>query len=296
MEGIIIKGIGGFYYVETDAGVYECKARGLFRKQKMTPLAGDRCIISTQEDMTGYVEEILPRKNAFVRPPISNVDLFFIVCAASSPVPMPILMDKLSVVALKEGAQVRIIINKMDLKTEDTEALANAYEKAGFAVYTVSAAKGEVTDKIKSDMSGKISVFAGSSGVGKSSLLNCLFPDINQKTGNISEKIGRGKHTTREVSLIKLSDGGYIADTPGFSELEIADITDVEKEELAEYFPEIEKYSGECNFRDCRHINEPGCSVKQAVEEGNIALSRYESYKEIFGQLGEINKWEKKSR
>lgn len=296
MEGIIIKGIGGFYYVKTDAGIYECKARGLFRKQKMTPLAGDRCIIQTQDDMTGYVEEILPRKNAFVRPPISNVDLFFIVCAASSPMPMPILMDKLSVVALKEGAEVRIIINKMDLKTEETDALAEAYEKAGFTVYTVSAAKGEVTDKIKSDMSGKISVFAGSSGVGKSSLLNCLFPDINQKTGNISEKIGRGKHTTREVTLINLPDGGYIADTPGFSELEIADITDVEKEDLAEYFPEIEKYSGECNFRDCRHINEPGCSVKKAVEKGEIALSRYESYKEIFSQLGEINKWEKKSR
>lgn len=296
MEGIIIKGIGGFYYVKTDAGVYECKARGLFRKQKMTPLAGDRCIILAQEDMTGYIEEILPRKNAFIRPPISNVDLFFIVCAASSPLPMPILMDKLSVVALKEGAEVRIIINKMDLETAETRALAGAYEKAGFTVYTVSAAKGEVTDKIKTDMNGKISVFAGSSGVGKSSLLNCLFPDINQKTGKISEKIGRGKHTTREVTLINLPDGGYIADTPGFSELEIADITDVEKEELAEYFPEIEKYSGECNFRDCRHINEPGCGVKKAVEDGKIALSRYESYKEIFGQLGEINKWEKKSR
>ena len=210
--------------------------------------------------------------------------------------PMPILMDKLSVVALKEGAEVCIIINKMDLKTEDTAQLASAYEKAGFTVYTVSAAKGEVTDKIKRDMSGKISVFAGSSGVGKSSLLNCLFPNINQKTGNISEKIGRGKHTTREVSLIKLPEGGYIADTPGFSELEIAEITDVEKEDLWELFPEIEKYSGNCNFRDCRHISEPGCGVKQAVEEGNIALSRYESYKEIFGQLGEINKWEKKSR
>lgn len=296
MEGIIIKGIGGFYYVETDEGIYECKARGLFRKQKMIPLAGDRCRISAQPDMTGYIEEILPRKNAFVRPPVANVDRIFIVCAAASPEPMPILIDKLSVVALKEDAEACIVINKMDIKTDETEKLADAYRKAGFTVYTVSAANGEVSEQIKKDMSGKISVLAGSSGVGKSSLLNCLFPDINQKTGNISEKIGRGKHTTREVTLIKLPDGGYIADTPGFSELEIAEITDVEKEELCELFPEIEKHSGDCNFRDCRHISEPGCSVKKAVEEGKIALSRYESYKEIFGQLGEINKWEKKSR
>ena len=296
MEGTIIKGIGGFYYVETAGGIYECKARGLFRKQKMTPLAGDRCKISCQPDMTGYIEEISRRKNSFVRPPVANIDRLFIVCAAASPDPLPILIDKLSVAALKEGVEAAVVINKMDLKTTDTVFLEDAYKKAGFKVYTVSAQSGEGTEQIKQDMSGKISVFAGCSGVGKSSILNCLFPDINQKTGGVSEKIGRGKHTTREVSLIKLPDGGYIADTPGFSEIEIAEITDIEKEDLFQYFPEIEKYADGCNFRDCRHINEPGCSVKNAVEEGNIALSRYESYKDIFNQLGEINKWEKKSR
>ncbi|MBR6523610.1 MAG: ribosome small subunit-dependent GTPase A [Clostridia bacterium] len=296
MEGIIIKGIGGFYYVETAGGVYECKARGLFRKQKMTPLAGDRCEISAMPDMTGYIEEIHPRKNAFVRPPVANVDKMFIVCAASSPEPLPILLDKLSVVALKEGAQPEIVINKMDISTEDTDALADTYRKAGFNVHTVSAEKGEGIEQIKKELSDKISVFAGCSGVGKSSILNRLLPDLNQKTGGVSEKIKRGKHTTREVSLIKLPDGGYIADTPGFSELEIAELTSVEKEELYSFFPEIEMHTGNCNFRDCRHINEPGCGVKNAVEEGKIALSRYESYKEIFRQLGEINKWEKKSR
>ena len=296
MEGIIIKGIGGFYYVETAAGIYECKARGLFRKQKMTPLAGDRCEIQAMPDMTGYVEEIYPRKNSFVRPPVANVDLIYIVCAAASPDPMPLLIDKLSVVALKEGAEARIIINKMDLKTPGTALLAEAYEKAGFVVYTLSAETGEGVEAVKADMSGKISVFAGCSGVGKSSILNCLFPEINQKTGGVSEKIKRGKHTTREVSLIKLPEGGYIADTPGFSELEMAELTDVEKEELFEFFPEIERFSGGCNFRDCRHISEPGCRVKQAVEEGEISPLRYESYKEIFKQLGEINKWQKKSK
>lgn len=296
MEGIIIKGIGGFYYVETAEGIYECKARGLFRKQKMTPLAGDRCKISTMPDMTGYIEEICPRKNSFIRPPVANVDRVFIVCAAASPAPLPILIDKLSVVALKEGAEAVIIINKMDLQTDDTDVIADAYRRAGFKVYTVSAANGDVTEQIKKDMAGNISVFAGCSGVGKSSILNCLIPEINQKTGGVSEKIKRGRHTTREVTLIKLPEGGYIADTPGFSELEIAEITDVEKEELYLYFPEIEKYAGDCNFRDCRHINEPGCSVKKALEEGKISSSRYESYKEIFKQLGEINKWEKKSR
>ncbi|MFA7636533.1 MAG: ribosome small subunit-dependent GTPase A [Monoglobales bacterium] len=294
MKGIITKGIGGFYYVETKEGMYECKARGLFRKQKLTPLAGDTCNISAMPDMTGYIEEIFERKNAFVRPPIANVDQMIIVCAAAAPQPLPILIDKLSVVALKEGVEPTVVINKIDLKTDNTDEIAKSYRKAGFKVYTVSAIKGEGIDLIKNDMAGKISVFAGCSGVGKSSILNCLLPDLNQKTGDVSEKIKRGKHTTREVSLIKLPEGGYIADTPGFSELEIAEITDVEKEQLFEYFPEIEKYSGECNFRDCRHINEPGCNVKKAVEEGNISLSRYESYKEIFSQLGEINKWEKK--
>ncbi|MBR5587020.1 MAG: ribosome small subunit-dependent GTPase A [Clostridia bacterium] len=296
MEGIIIKGIGGFYYVETAEGIYECKARGLFRKQKTTPLAGDRCVIQTMPDMTGYVEEILPRKNSFIRPPVANVDLIYIVCAASSPEPMPLLIDKLSVVALKEGAEARIIINKMDLKTPETALLAEAYEKAGFRVYTISAETGEGVQAVKTDMMGKISVFAGCSGVGKSSILNRLFPEINQKTGNVSEKIKRGKHTTREVSLIKLPEGGYIADTPGFSELEMAELTHMEKEELFSYFPEIEKFSGDCSFRDCMHISEPGCGVKAAVEAGEISPIRYESYKEIYKQLGEINKWQKKSK
>lgn len=296
MEGIIIKGIGGFYYVETADGIYECKARGLFRKQKILPLAGDRCRISTMPDKTGFIEEIFPRKNVFVRPPVANVDRMYIVCAAAEPAPLPILIDKLSVVAVKEGIEACIVINKMDLETKETENLKAAYEKAGFVVFTVSAVTGDGVDDIKNDMAGKLSVFAGCSGVGKSSILNCILPDVKRETGGVSEKIKRGRHTTREVSLIKYAGGGYIADTPGFSEIEIAELTDVEKEDLYLYFPEIERFAGECNFRDCRHISEPGCSVKKAIEEGDISPSRYESYKEIFKQLGEINKWEKKSK
>lgn len=294
MEGIIIKGIGGFYYVETAEGIFECKAKGLFRKKGIAPLAGDHCKISTMPDNTGFIEEILPRKNVFVRPPVANVDGMYIVCAAATPDPLPILIDKLSVVAIKEGTEASIIINKMDIKTEDTEKLEIAYKNAGFKVFSVSAATGEGIEEIKKDMVGKLSVFAGCSGVGKSSILNCILPDIKRETGGVSEKIKRGRHTTREVSLIKLSEGGYIADTPGFSEIEIAEIIDIEKEDLYLYFPEIERFSGNCNFRDCRHISEPGCNVKNAVEEGEISPLRYESYKEIFKQLGEKNKWEKK--
>lgn len=291
MKGIILKGIGGFYYVETAEGIYECKARGLFRKQKISPLAGDRCEIMAMPDGTGFVEELLPRKNVLVRPPVANVDRMYIVCAAASPDPLPILIDKLSVVAVKEDIEACIVINKMDLQQEETEKLKETYEKAGFKVFTVSAKTGEGIDELKQDMAGRLSVFAGCSGVGKSSILNCIMPDVKRETGGVSEKIKRGRHTTREVSLISFSDGGYIADTPGFSEIEITELTDVEKEELYLYFPEIEEYAVGCNFRDCRHLSEPGCSVKKAVEDGNISPLRYESYKEIFKQLGEIKKW-----
>lgn len=294
MEGIITKGIGGFYYVETAEGVYECKARGLFRKQKISPLPGDRCVISAMENFEGYIEEIQPRKNSFIRPPVANVDRLYIVCAAASPDPLPILIDKLTIAAVKENVEACIIINKMDLENDNTKELYNAYTKAGFKVFTLSAREGKGIDEVKTDMSGKLSVFAGCSGVGKSSILNCILPDIQRETGNISEKIKRGKHTTREVSLIKLPYGGYIADTPGFSEVELTELLDIEKEELCFLFPEIEKFSGGCNFRDCAHINEPGCQVKKAVEDGEISLIRYENYKEIYKQLGEINKWKKK--
>lgn len=294
MQGRIIKGIGGFYYVETAEGLYECKARGLFRKEKMTPLVGDLCEISTMPDFKGYVEKILPRTNSFIRPPVANVDNMFIVFAAQQPDPITSLIDKLTVAALRGNAKPCIVINKMDLENENTAEIMESYRKTGFKVYPVCAATGEGTAQLMEDMKDKISVFTGCSGVGKSSILNRLLPSYSLETGEVSSKIRRGKHTTREVTLLKLPFGGYIADTPGFSELILSEIVDIDKEDLYLYFPEIEKCATGCNFRDCSHVNEPGCRVKEAVEAGEIGLLRYESYKEIYKQLGEIKKWEKK--
>ena len=290
MEGIIIKGIGGFYYIETADGIYECKARGIFRKEKITTLAGDRCLIQTMSDFKGNNEEILPRKNSFVRPPVANIDTMIIVFAAASPAPVPELVDKLSVIAMSAGASPAIVINKTDLDKALADDLLKSYEPTGFEIFTVSAKTGEGIDALREYLKGKISVFAGCSGVGKSSVLNCVLPNADLKTGRVSEKIGRGRHTTRDVTLIPTGVGGYIADTPGFSSLEIENIA---ADELAGYFPEFEPYKYDCRFRGCSHINEPDCCVKNAVAAGKIGLSRYESYKQLYLVLKEIKQWKK---
>ena len=290
MDGIIVKGIGGFYYIETAEGIYECKARGIFRKERITPLAGDRCRIQTMADFKGNIEEILPRKNSFIRPPIANIDAMIIVFAAASPAPVPELVDKLSVIAMSSDVQHAIVINKTDLDRSQAETLFKTYSPTGFDIFTVSAKTGEGIDDLRSYLKGKISVFAGCSGVGKSSVLNCVLPDVELKTGRVSEKIQRGRHTTRDVTLIHTGFGGYIADTPGFSSLEIENIT---AEELADFFPEFEPYKYDCRFRGCSHINEPDCCVKTAVSEGKIGATRYESYKQLYSVLKEIKQWKK---
>ena len=290
MEGIIIKGIGGFYYIETADGIYECKARGIFRKEKITPLAGDRCRIQTMADFKGNIEEILPRKNSFIRPPVANIDTMIIVFAAASPAPVPELVDKLSVIALSSGVRPAIVINKTDLDKALADNLLKTYAPTGFEIFSVSAKTGEGIASLQKYLKNKISVFAGCSGVGKSSILNATIPDAELKTGRVSEKIGRGRHTTRDVTLIPTGFGGYIADTPGFSSLEIENIT---VGELADYFPEFEPYKYDCRFRGCSHINEPDCCVKNAVAEEKIGLSRYESYKQLYLILKEIKQWKK---
>ena len=290
MDGIIIKGIGGFYYIETADGIYECKARGVFRKEKITPLAGDRCRIQVLAEDKGNIEEIFPRKNSFIRPPVANIDTMILVFAAASPDPVPELIDKLSVIALSSGAQPAIVINKTDLDRTVADELLKTYSPTGFDIFTVSAKTGEGIDELRDYLKGKVSVFAGCSGVGKSSVLNCVLPDAELKTGRVSEKIGRGRHTTRDVTLIPTGFGGYIADTPGFSSLEIENIT---ADELAEFFPEFEDYRYDCRFRGCSHINEPDCCVKTAVAEGRIGASRYESYKQLYSVLKEIKQWKK---
>ncbi len=287
MQGIILKGIGGFYYIETETGIVECKARGVFRKKGLTPLAGDICEISGG----GSIEKILPRKNAFIRPPVANVDKMFIVFAAASPSPVTEVIDKLTVAAESSNVKPSIVINKMDISDIESVEITETYKKTGYDVFSVSAKTGEGVEKLKNALGGCISVFAGCSGVGKTSLMNLILPDAGLETGSVSEKISRGKHTTREVILLPLEGGGYVADTPGFSSLEIDDIR---AEELEGYFPEFGDYIGNCRFRGCSHINEPDCRVKEAVEKGIIGKSRYESYIKFYERLKNIKEWERK--
>lgn len=289
LKGTILKGIGGFYYIDTENGVYECKARGIFRKNKITPVAGDICEIEEISDSVGNIAEIHKRKNEFIRPPIANIDNMFIVFAAAEPSPVTPLIDKLTVIALKQGITPVIVINKMDLSDDETETYANTYRLAGFEVVCVSAKNGEGFEQIKKYLKNSLSVFAGCSGVGKSSILNTLAPEADFETGNVSEKIKRGKNTTREVVLFP-SDGGYIADTPGFSFLEI---TDIKANELENYFGEFKDYIDDCRFRGCSHINEPDCGVKKALSENKIGITRYQSYIQIYNKLKDIKEWEK---
>ena len=286
MQGIILKGIGGFYYIKTEKGIIECRARGVFRKKGLTPLAGDICEISEE----GSLDKILPRKNSFIRPPVANIDKMFIVFAAAQPTPVTEVIDKLTVAAEYSGVKPYIVINKMDISEAETKKIVETYEKTGYKVFCVSAKTGEGIMEISRELRGSVSVFTGCSGVGKSSIMNIILPDAELETGSVSEKISRGRHTTREVTLIPYGDDGYVADTPGFSSLEIDEIR---AGELENYFPEFLDCIGNCRFRGCGHINEPDCAVKAAVEAGEIGDSRYESYVRFYERLKNIKEWER---
>lgn len=278
-NGIIIKGIGGFYYVKDDElnQITECKARGVFRKKKLTPMVGDRVVISG-----GNIDEIKERRNFMIRPPVANIDLLLIVIAAASPEPDLFLTDKLLVYAGTLGIEAAVCINKTDLKKGDK--LSELYEAAGYKTVCISGSTGENIEELKKLLKNKITAFCGMSGVGKSTLLNRICNGDNIKTGDLSEKIKRGKHTTRHVELLELKgEEGYAFDTPGFSSLDITDITDIEAEELADYYPEFVK--NECRFRTCIHINEPDCMVKKMMSEGKISRLRYDNYKEMYNIL-----------
>lgn len=271
IDGIITKGIGGFYYVLADGSIHECKARGVFRKNKITPLVGDRVRIEG-----GSIAEILPRKNCLVRPPAANIDTLAVVVSAAYPEPDLTLLDKMLIQAQRCGIEAVICINKTDIG--DRSSLAEIYEKAGYKVIQVSAEKEENIDGLRSLISGKVTAFSGVSGVGKSSLLNVL-TDAEMETGVLSDKIQRGKNTTRHVELIPVGDG-FVFDTPGFSSFELSDI---EPQDLWQYFPEFADKVSACKFRDCSHTREQGsCAVKDAVDSGEIALSRYNSYLELY--------------
>lgn len=279
-EGIIIKGIGGFYYVRTDDEIIECKARGVFRKKGITPTVGDYVEIKN-----GSIENIRERRNCLVRPAVANVDMLVVVVAAKTPDPNLFLVDKLLVNAEKNSIKTVICINKTDLlKREDIEKI---YMSAGYSVISVSAEKGENLDAVKEIITGRVTAFAGLSGVGKSTILGHI-TNYNPETGDLSEKIGRGKHTTRHVELLELECGGYVFDTPGFGSFELSDI---KAAELGDYFPEIAKFNGLCRFKGCAHIKEQDCAVKEALENGEISPERYESYCILYDELKKIKEY-----
>ena len=290
MQGKIIKGIAGFYYVQTKDGIYECKAKGSFRNRKLKPYVGDDVEITVldEENKKGNMEEILERKNFLIRPAVANVDQTLVIFAAAKPDPNLNLLDRFLIMMEQKGVPVILVFNKTDVaESAKLEEYAGIYENCGYQVLRVSALQEEGISEIKEILKGKTSTVAGPSGVGKSSIINLLQSDIHMETGNISEKIERGKHTTRHSELISIAEDTYIFDTPGFSSLYV---TDMEKEELKNYFPEFEQYEDECKFLGCVHVNEPVCGVKEALKCGKISKSRYENYKLLYEELKENEK------
>ena len=291
MTGILLKAIAGFYYVEAGGNIYECKARGIFRKNGETPTVGDFLEFDIIDNLKGVVSKIIPRKNLLVRPPIANVDRLFIVSSHDTPAPNALLIDRLTAIAVNNDIEPIIVFNKCDLgQMEDWKSL---YTRAGFKCIVTSGVNGEGCDEIKDMLKGKVSAFTGNSGVGKSSLLNCMFPDLDLKTGEVSSKLGRGRHTTRHVELYSVC-GGYVADTPGFSSLDIERTMPLKKDELPFVFPDFSDYLGCCKFTSCTHTVEKGCAVLEAVENGEIEKTRVESYISIYNEIKDIKEWEKR--
>jgi ribosome biogenesis GTPase len=291
LTGLIVKAISGFYYIEAADTLYECKARGAFRKKGISPAVGDRAVITVFDDNTVAVEEILPRRNYIIRPPLANLDRLFIVAAAAEPSPSTLIIDKITAVAADKGIEPVIIFTKSDLA--DCSELIDIYNSAGIKALSYSIKNGNGSDEIKELLKGKISAFTGNTGVGKSSLLNSLFPVLDIETGEISRKLGRGRHTTRHSELYKVG-GGYVADTPGFGTVDIERYEVVQKDALAYCFPEFEKYLTKCRFTSCSHTCEKGCAVLEAVKDGVISESRHESYVAMYNEVKDIQDWQKK--
>ncbi len=293
MVGVILKALSGFYYVSSNGITYECKARGSFRKSGVSPLVGDRVEFSEDKDLKGVIDKILPRKNKLTRPPVANIDKLFIVSSYMSPAPNTLLIDKMTVIAAFNKIEPIIVFNKCD--TGDFSSFESIYKNAGFKVYTVSAVNNEGIAPLERELEGAISAFTGNSGVGKSSILNVLLGDEVIETGEVSEKLGRGRHTTRHTELYALKNGGFVADTAGFSSLEI-DRFDYElKESLELCFPEFVKFSENCRFSSCTHIKEPDCAVLEAVKNGEIEPTRHESYCALFDELKDLRPWQAKN-
>lgn len=285
MIGIIIKGIGGLYYVKVGNGVYECKARGRFRKDEIKPMVGDRVEFEVNDKGEGFIKEILPRANCLVRPAVANIDQVIVVFSVKSPDPNLLYIDKLLVMCAFYNVETVICVNKRDLDDEGLcQYYGDIYMGAGYKVIFTSTKSGEGIDELKKVMKDKVSALAGPSGVGKSSLLNAVQPDLNLKTGDISAKANRGKHTTRHVELLQLRSGGHVLDTPGFGAIDLGFLT---MKDVVKAYPEFKVYEGQCRFADCLHISEPGCAVKKALEEGKISKERHENYLDIQKEVQE---------
>ncbi len=292
LDGIIIKALSGFYYVTTDEGIIECRARGKFRLDGSSPLVGDKVSLSLDGNGKGRIDKVHDRKNWFIRPAVANIDTLVFIAANTNPITDPFLVDRISVIAAEAGCELVICINKTDVDPGD--CLFDIFTKAGFAVVRTSAQTGEGMAELKALLSGKVCAFTGNSGVGKSSILNVLLPDADIKTGEVSEKLGRGRHTTRHVELYDLGGNTYIADTPGFASLDVAMTCTILKENLQYDFIDFDAYIGSCRFNDCAHLKEPGCAVREAVDNGFISKSRYRSYERLYELSAQHKFWETK--
>ena len=283
----ITKGIGGFYYVKTPDGIVECKARGIFRKRGITPVAGDNVALSADGTM---IDEILPRKNVFIRPPIANLDILFIVTSTTQPVPSTLVLDELAAAAIYKDVQPVLVVTKADLAAADM--LRTAYTGSGIPLIQLNYETGEGLDKIRGYIQGHLCAFCGNSGVGKSTLLNTLAPELKRETGSISQKLGRGRHTTREVEIFEIC-GGRLADTPGFASLEAQKLCRIPKDDIQHTFPEFAPYFGQCRFTGCSHRSATGCAVREAVDSGTISKTRYASYLAMYEEASARKEWEK---
>ncbi len=291
VQGKIIKGIAGFYYVHTAFGLMECKAKGVFRKEGLKPLVGDNTEIEiiSEEEKTGNIVRILPRKNALIRPAAANIDQALIIFAIVKPDPNYNLLDRFLIRMGMQDIPVAVCFNKQDIATaEEMEELREAYENCGHRVLFVSGTMKEGMDELLEVLDKKTTVVAGPSGVGKSTIVNALYPDAKMETGDLSAGIDRGKHTTRHAELFALSDDTFLMDTPGFTSLYLED---VDKDDLRNFYPEFEEYEPECRFASCAHITEPSCGIRTAVEEGKISRIRYDNYCRLYEELKHVRRY-----
>lgn len=290
--GLIVKALSGFYYVKTESGIVACRARGKFRLDGVSPLVGDRVKFDMTEEGKGFVQAIEPRKNLFIRPAVANVDYLVLMAANVNPVTDPFLVDRVAVIAEHAGCGCVICINKCDLDPGDE--LFEIFSTTGYPLIRTSAVTGQGVEELKEFIRGKTVAFAGNSGVGKSSLLNAIAPGFNVSVGEVSEALGRGRHTTRHVELFDAGDGTMIADTPGFASFDLTQMKPIKKQELQYDFPEFRDYIGSCRFDDCAHLKEPGCAVLGAVADGRIHASRHKSYQRLFEISAQYKEWENK--